>query len=130
MFISKIYEVGLNTLNQPICKHVAEPNALPFQVPYHNNLHAADVTQSVHYLLNTPALETVFKPLEILAAIFAGAIHDVDHPGVTNQFLINTGEFIFPLRRLSHCLRPILAEEELSGAQENHGLGGRGCTRI
>ena len=26
-------------------------------VPYHNNLHAADVTQSIHVLLNSPALE-------------------------------------------------------------------------
>ncbi|KAM5126474.1 3',5'-cyclic-AMP phosphodiesterase 4D-like isoform 2-T2 [Callospermophilus lateralis] len=59
-------------------------------VAYHNNIHAADVVQSTHVLLSTPALEAVFIDLEILAAIFASAIHDVDHPGVSNQFLINT----------------------------------------
>ncbi|XP_069166143.1 3',5'-cyclic-AMP phosphodiesterase 4C isoform X2 [Procambarus clarkii] len=60
------------------------------EVPYHNSLHAADVTQSTHVLLNSPALESVFTNLEILAAIFAAAIHDVDHPGLTNQYLINS----------------------------------------
>ncbi|XP_021335380.2 3',5'-cyclic-AMP phosphodiesterase 4C isoform X2 [Danio rerio] len=59
-------------------------------VAYHNNIHAADVVQSTHVLLSTPALEDVFTDLEIMAALFASAIHDVDHPGVTNQFLINT----------------------------------------
>ncbi|XP_002938226.1 cAMP-specific 3',5'-cyclic phosphodiesterase 4D isoform X2 [Xenopus tropicalis] len=59
-------------------------------VAYHNNIHAADVAQSTHVLLSSPALEAVFTDLEILAAIFASAIHDVDHPGVSNQFLINT----------------------------------------
>ncbi|KAM8874094.1 3',5'-cyclic-AMP phosphodiesterase 4C isoform 2-T2 [Spinachia spinachia] len=59
-------------------------------VAYHNNIHAADVVQSIHVLLSTPALEAVFTDLEIMAVLFASAIHDVDHPGVTNQFLINT----------------------------------------
>ncbi|XP_077643787.1 3',5'-cyclic-AMP phosphodiesterase 4A [Lonchura striata] len=59
-------------------------------VAYHNSLHAADVLQSTHVLLATPALEDVFTDLEVLAALFAAAIHDVDHPGVSNQFLINT----------------------------------------
>ncbi|XP_077058841.1 3',5'-cyclic-AMP phosphodiesterase 4C isoform X2 [Siphateles boraxobius] len=59
-------------------------------VAYHNNIHAADVVQSTHVLLSTPALEDVFTDLEIMAALFASAIHDVDHPGVSNQFLINT----------------------------------------
>ncbi|XP_077083963.1 3',5'-cyclic-AMP phosphodiesterase 4C isoform X4 [Siphateles boraxobius] len=59
-------------------------------VAYHNSIHAADVVQSTNVLLSTPALEAVFTDLEILAALFASAIHDVDHPGVSNQFLINT----------------------------------------
>ncbi|KAL3270348.1 hypothetical protein HHI36_009396 [Cryptolaemus montrouzieri] len=58
--------------------------------PFHNSLHAADVTQGTHVLLNTPALESVFTPLEITAALFAACVHDVDHPGLTNQFLINS----------------------------------------
>jgi len=60
------------------------------QVPYHNKAHGADVCQSMHVLLNASALDGVFTELEIMSAIFASAIHDVDHPGVTNQFLINT----------------------------------------
>ena len=60
-------------------------------VPYHNSRHAADVMQSTHVLLQSKTLNNVFSPLEILSSIFAAAIHDVDHPGVTNQYLINTG---------------------------------------
>ncbi|XP_042903673.1 3',5'-cyclic-AMP phosphodiesterase 4C isoform X3 [Parasteatoda tepidariorum] len=60
------------------------------KVPYHNSSHAADVTQSVNVLLLMPALESVFTDLEVLAILFSAAIHDVDHPGVTNQYLINS----------------------------------------
>lgn len=38
-------------------------------------------------------LQSVFTPLEITAALFAATIHDVDHPGLTNQFLINSSEY-------------------------------------
>ena len=62
------------------------------EVPYHNHMHAADVTQSAHVLLSVAALDNVFTELEVLAAIFACAIHDVDHPGLTNQFLINSSK--------------------------------------
>lgn len=40
--------------------------------------------------LYSQLLQSVFTSLEILAAIFAAAIHDVDHPGLTNQYLINS----------------------------------------
>lgn len=35
--------------------------------------------------------QNVFTELEQIAIIFAAAIHDVDHPGVTSQYLINSG---------------------------------------
>ena len=59
-------------------------------VTYHNHLHAADVTQSTHLLLSSSALAQCFTSLEIMAAILACTVHDVDHPGLTNQYLINT----------------------------------------
>ena len=43
----------------------------------------------------TVTFQSVFTPLETMAALFAAAIHDVDHPGLTNQYLINTSEYIF-----------------------------------
>ena len=48
------------------------------------------MTQSTHILLSSSALEEVFTPLEVLSAILASSIHDVDHPGLTNQYLVNT----------------------------------------
>ncbi|XP_065591732.1 3',5'-cyclic-AMP phosphodiesterase 4A-like [Cyrtonyx montezumae] len=59
-------------------------------VAYHCSLHAADVLHAAHVLLRCNALRAAFSELEVLAALFAAAIHDVDHPGVTNQFLIST----------------------------------------
>ncbi|XP_055618827.1 cAMP-specific 3',5'-cyclic phosphodiesterase isoform X2 [Toxorhynchites rutilus septentrionalis] len=80
MIPSKVFLAFMTTLED----HYVKDN------PFHNSLHAADVAQSTHVLLNTPALENVFTSLEICAALFAACIHDVDHPGLTNQFLINS----------------------------------------
>ncbi|XP_070506220.1 3',5'-cyclic-AMP phosphodiesterase-like isoform X1 [Chironomus tepperi] len=80
MVPAKVFLAFMSTLED----HYVKDN------PFHNSLHAADVTQSCNVLLNTPALENVFTPLEICAALFAACIHDVDHPGLTNQFLINS----------------------------------------
>lgn len=54
--------------------------------PYHNNLHAADVTQTVHYILWQAGLTGWLSDLEIFATLFAAIIHDYLHTGTTNNF--------------------------------------------
>uniref|UniRef100_A0A6Q2Z3N5 Phosphodiesterase n=1 Tax=Esox lucius TaxID=8010 RepID=A0A6Q2Z3N5_ESOLU len=57
--------------------------------PYHNLMHAADVTQTVHYLLLKTGMHWLTE-LEIFAMIFAAAVHDYEHTGTTNNFHIQT----------------------------------------
>ncbi|XP_015710545.1 calcium/calmodulin-dependent 3',5'-cyclic nucleotide phosphodiesterase 1C isoform X7 [Coturnix japonica] len=58
--------------------------------PYHNLMHAADVTQTVHCLLFKTGVVHWLTELEIFAMIFAAAIHDYEHTGTTNNFHIQT----------------------------------------
>ncbi|XP_029381598.1 calcium/calmodulin-dependent 3',5'-cyclic nucleotide phosphodiesterase 1C isoform X1 [Echeneis naucrates] len=58
--------------------------------PYHNLMHAADVTQTVHYLLLKTGMVHWLTELEIFALIFAAAVHDYEHTGTTNNFHIQT----------------------------------------
>uniref|UniRef100_A0A6Q2XTF6 Phosphodiesterase n=1 Tax=Esox lucius TaxID=8010 RepID=A0A6Q2XTF6_ESOLU len=58
--------------------------------PYHSSIHAADVTQTLHCLLLRTGLVHWLTELEVLASLFAAAIHDYEHTGTTNNFLIHT----------------------------------------
>ncbi len=63
--------------------------------PYHNAAHAADVTFSVHHLLCSHESLWLLGQLsqdEVFAALLAAAIHDFDHPGLSNQFLIESND--------------------------------------
>eukprot|EP00574_Skeletonema_japonicum_P004896 CAMPEP_0201729082 /NCGR_PEP_ID=MMETSP0593-20130828/17924_1 /ASSEMBLY_ACC=CAM_ASM_000672 /TAXON_ID=267983 /ORGANISM="Skeletonema japonicum, Strain CCMP2506" /LENGTH=604 /DNA_ID=CAMNT_0048221359 /DNA_START=139 /DNA_END=1953 /DNA_ORIENTATION=- len=60
--------------------------------PYHNNVHAADVTQTLHALfafIGKDLLYSISKPLEIFSLILAATFHDVGHPGTNNLFQKN-----------------------------------------
>ena len=59
--------------------------------PYHNNVHAADVTQTMSFFITKPFLLPYVKPLEVLASLLAAAIHDYRHPGVNNAFHVAIG---------------------------------------
>nr|XP_046167810.1 calcium/calmodulin-dependent 3',5'-cyclic nucleotide phosphodiesterase 1B-like isoform X2 [Oncorhynchus gorbuscha] len=60
--------------------------------PYHSSVHAADVTQTLHCLLLRTGLVHWLTGLEVLASLFAAAIHDYEHTGTTNNFHIHTKE--------------------------------------
>ncbi|KAK3512969.1 hypothetical protein QTP70_033401 [Hemibagrus guttatus] len=57
---------------------------------YHNHTHAADVTHTVHCLLLRTGVLYWLTELEVLACLFAAAIHDYEHTGNTNNFHIYT----------------------------------------
>ncbi|TPX66966.1 hypothetical protein SpCBS45565_g04146 [Spizellomyces sp. 'palustris'] len=58
------------------------------EVPYHNATHAADVLQAIHCFIKASTLNPT--DLECFAAYLAAIIHDLDHPGVNNNFLVVT----------------------------------------
>ncbi|GAX75245.1 hypothetical protein CEUSTIGMA_g2690.t1 [Chlamydomonas eustigma] len=62
--------------------------------PYHNRMHAADVLQSLHVLLCQGGLRqgNICDDLSMLSCYLAAIIHDYQHKGVNNDFLVRTGD--------------------------------------
>lgn len=58
--------------------------------PYHNSIHAADVTQAMHCFIQEKKIRQNMTHLEILCSIMAAVSHDLDHPGVNQSFLVAT----------------------------------------
>ncbi|XP_017493741.1 PREDICTED: calcium/calmodulin-dependent 3',5'-cyclic nucleotide phosphodiesterase 1C-like, partial [Rhagoletis zephyria] len=71
-----------------------EQGYMKYGNPYHNNLHAADVTQTVHYMLWVTGLAQWLTDLEVFATLIAAIIHDYQHTGTTNNFHINSNSDI------------------------------------
>uniref|UniRef100_A0ABD2WFE4 Phosphodiesterase n=1 Tax=Trichogramma kaykai TaxID=54128 RepID=A0ABD2WFE4_9HYME len=65
--------------------------------PYHNSIHAADVTQAMHCFLQVEKIRKHLSPLEIMAALIAAVTHDLDHPGVNQPFLVATSNHLATL---------------------------------
>jgi hypothetical protein len=73
--------------------HSVERGYLPVdEVPYHNAIHAADVTHMMHFFLSPadPA-NPIFLPKAMFASIVAAAAHDIGHPGFNNTWLVESG---------------------------------------
>jgi CheY-like chemotaxis protein len=56
--------------------------------PYHNLMHALDVTQAVFSLLTSMNAARYLTRLEVFALLIAAFCHDAGHPGTNNQFQI------------------------------------------
>ncbi|KAG8202031.1 hypothetical protein JTE90_010401 [Oedothorax gibbosus] len=72
--------------------------------PYHNSVHAADVTQAMHCFLQENKFATYLTPLEAMSAVIAAVAHDLDHPGVTQAFLVATSNHLVNLYHNSSVL--------------------------
>ncbi|XP_072170208.1 uncharacterized protein [Diadema setosum] len=58
--------------------------------PYHNSMHAADVCQAMHCYLQEEKLRQALTPLEVMGALLGSAMHDLDHPGVNQKYMVNS----------------------------------------
>ncbi|XP_027460678.1 high affinity cAMP-specific 3',5'-cyclic phosphodiesterase 7A isoform X4 [Zalophus californianus] len=74
------------------------------QNPYHNAVHAADVTQAMHCYLKEPKLASSVTPWDVLLSLIAAATHDLDHPGVNQPFLIKTNHYLATLYKNTSVL--------------------------
>jgi len=59
--------------------------------PFHNFLHAFSVVHTTYLLLSTTEAARMLRPLDIAGCLIAALCHDVDHPGHTNAFEIQSG---------------------------------------
>lgn len=65
--------------------------------PYHNSIHATDVTQAMHCFLQETKIMEHLEPVEIMASLIGAVTHDLDHPGVNQPFLIATSNHLAAL---------------------------------
>ncbi|XP_034669158.1 calcium/calmodulin-dependent 3',5'-cyclic nucleotide phosphodiesterase 1 isoform X5 [Drosophila subobscura] len=71
--------------------HRVEEGYCRYRNPYHNNLHAVDVMQTMHYCLCNTGLMNWLTDLEIFASLLAALLHDYEHTGTTNNFHVMSG---------------------------------------
>lgn len=56
--------------------------------PYHNSLHAIDVTNTISYFLTCGT--NLFNQFEQVCLLISALAHDVGHLGVNNSYLVET----------------------------------------
>eukprot|EP00927_Polykrikos_kofoidii_P042836 TRINITY_DN36884_c0_g1_i1.p1 TRINITY_DN36884_c0_g1~~TRINITY_DN36884_c0_g1_i1.p1 ORF type:complete len:551 (-),score=81.21 TRINITY_DN36884_c0_g1_i1:122-1774(-) len=69
---------------------ISETKYMPeSQTPYHTNIHAADVTQSLWAILADMGGRIFFDPMDTAVGVLSAIVHDMGHDGRTNAFHTN-----------------------------------------
>ena len=58
--------------------------------PYHNRIHAADVVQTLHSLLQMAGDQFAFDKEDVFLLLISAVVHDVKHPERNNAFQVNS----------------------------------------
>lgn len=80
-----------------VCAYINEiQNGYIPSNPYHNHVHAADVTHATFWLLTYGGLleRAQLTHTHTFSAVFAAVIHDFKHPGFNNNFLTQTYDMV------------------------------------
>ena len=57
---------------------------------FHNSAHILDSLQGLHFMLKVGNIKKYLKKQDQLAVVTACLIHDFEHPGYSNQFVVRT----------------------------------------
>ena len=71
---------------QKLCMWLAYIESQYVDTPYHNQIHAADVTQTVHAVLASGGFRAFLSDLQVLALLLTAMMHDVGHDGFNNNY--------------------------------------------
>ncbi|ORX56099.1 HD-domain/PDEase-like protein [Piromyces finnis] len=86
---NKHFNIKLSTLESFL---TTMENQYHMALPYHNNIHAADVLHAMNYFISHPVLDNLLTIEEKFACIISAIIHDIDHPGINNSYEIKHSE--------------------------------------
>lgn len=75
-----------NISNETFFKFIYEVRSSYNDVPYHNWIHACDVTQYVSYELKTAKADQIFTKLELFSLLASSVCHDANHDGFNNIY--------------------------------------------
>jgi len=73
-----------------VCRFILAVRALMLDNPYHNFYHVFDVMQTTNALATATGTMLRLDAWERFALLSAALCHDLEHPGVTSQFLSKT----------------------------------------
>ena len=62
--------------------------------PFHNLHHASCVTHFAYMLIRATEAERYLSPQQLFGVVISAVVHDVDHPGNTNMFEINSQSYL------------------------------------
>lgn len=91
MEINEFY-TKLNIIKDKFRKYSVIIQKMYNPVSYHNKTHAADVTQTSYYFLTYCDFYNIGQVTDMEAAVLliSAMVHDTDHPGVNNLYLVAT----------------------------------------
>ncbi len=116
-FVVLMFE-KLNLLNEfkidkdNLMRFIRECQSEYQDVPFHNYIHAFDVTQMVFCLLIQGRAKELLRPKDCLVLLIAAIAHDMGHPGFSNTFLARTQAIPFKIYGMDSTLE-IMAFEGL-----------------
>ena len=81
------WAIGMHTLENLI----SEVNAYYRDVPFHNFRHGVTVAHMSFYFIACTEAGTCLSAIQALSLMISALCHDLDHPGHTNAFEVNSG---------------------------------------